>query len=1315
MKTAPLPPDEPERLRLLHELRVLGSGSDPALAALARLVCRHTGWSIGGISLVDADRQWFPAMEGLPGVFETPRDVAFCAHTILSDAPLEVPDATADPRFADNPLVTGPPYLRTYAAFPLTVDGCRIGTVCAMDSVARAPLDDARRTTLADLAVLAGQLLESRLRAERNRLQEARVRGASRAGSDWLWETDADGVITWVSDSVEAHTGWPAAAEIGRSGPEINLARDDEHHASYLAYLDALRRRAPFRDWIADRDTAHGPITVAISGDPVFDRVGAFRGYRGAARNVTAELAGREAGRRSEALLQHAIEHLAAGVMVSAPDGRIVLSNSHWRRAIERLVAEPPPHWPALLDALLRAGAYPDAVGREPDFARWRLALAAQDGAPQEVRMGSRHLLISDQRLPDGSTVHLSIDITQRRRTEQALAAQDARLRAVLDALPDLWFVADRDGTYLDCSDERHPWLVRPFDELRGRRFGDVMPPDLAAHGVRAVRRALGGEGVQHLEYRLRCADGIERDFEARIAPMATDRALYLLRDLTEVRRLERDMLLMQRVLEAEAAVPMVVADATQPDMPLIYANGAFERLTGYGRDEVLGRNCRFLQGGEDNRSALAPLRAALAEGRECSVTLVNRRRDGSRFVNELHVAPVRDALGRLTHYIGVQHDVTERTRAAQQLELSEALYRSLAGAITEGLLVVALDGTVAAANPAACALIGVDAAALPGRRITRLGFDLLHEDGRPLARTEHPAYEALRLGLARTDQVLRARSAGHPDRILRLSWQPLRPGGGAPAAGLITFRDITGERSAARALAEAEARWKFALEGAGDGVWDFDEDSGRVYFSARWKAMLGHPDDEVGDSLTEWTQRIHPEDKPRVMDAVSRYRAGDTPEYRTEHRLRHKDGRWIWVLDRGKIVERRADGSSRRVVGTHTDITRQRAAEQALRDQQAAAAASRAKSEFLSRMSHEMRTPLNAVLGFGQLLTLGGVDEELRQRYTGHILHAGRHLLSLVDDVLDLQQVEEGRLQLAPEPIVLRDAAATAMALIGPQAQARQLRAELAIDATLTVNADAKRLHQILLNLLSNAVKYNREGGSLRCSAVRAGTEVTLEVADSGRGLDAEQQRRLFQPFERLGYETSEIEGTGLGLIIARRLTEEMGGRLSLASEPGVGTCVTLTLPGAPDVTPATAPGALLGAAGFGTAGDNPLPLRLLYVEDNPLNALLFSEAIGSRAGIELRLAEDGTEALALVAHWQPDVLVIDARLPGLSGYEVLEHLRRRPGLAATPAFMCSADAMPEDLQRAADSGFAGYWTKPIDIDRVMHDLSTLRLPPLA
>ncbi|HSV70460.1 MAG TPA: PAS domain S-box protein [Methylibium sp.] len=1313
MKPAPLPDDEAQRLHLLHELRILDTGSDPALVALARLVCSYTGWPIGGISLVDAARQWFPAMEGLPGVHETPRDIAFCAYTILGDGPLEVPDATIDRRFADNPLVTGAPGLRAYAAMPVVVDGLRIGTVCAMDRRPH-PLSEAGRAALADLALLAGHLLEARLRAERNRLQEARVRGASRAGSDWLWESDAEGVLTWLSDSVEAHTGIPAREQIGRSTEDLNRPPGDEHMASRDAYVEARARRAPFRDLIAERGTTRGPIVVSISGDPVFDRQGLFKGYRGAARNVTPELAGRAAARRSEALLQHAIEHLNAGVMISGPEGRILLSNTQWRRAIERALPAVPTHWPDLVDALLRAGAYPDAVGREPEFARWRLSLAGPDAPAQELRMGHQHLLVTDQPLPDGSVVHLSMDITQRRRAEQSIAAQDARLRAVLAALPDLWFIADRDGTYLECSDALHPWLVQSFDELRGRRFVEVLPPDAAARSVRGVRAALAGEGVQRTEYRVRCRDGIERDFEARIAPMAADRALFLLRDLTELKRLERDMQLLQHVIEAEAALPMVVADASEPDLPLIFANAAFERLTGYSRAEVLGRNCRFLQGDEDNAAARRQLRTAVAEGRDCTVTLLNRRRDGSRFVNELHVAPVRDELGRLTHYIGVQYDVTERTRAAQQLELSEALYRSVASAVSDGLLVLDTDGVIVAANPPACTLLKLEAGQLQGQRITRLGFALMQEDGAPLPKEEHPAYETLRFGRSRLDRRVRLRRSDGVELLLRLSAQPLRPGtAGAPSACVITFRDVTAERAAEVALAAAEARWQFALDGAGEGVWDLDEDRGRVYYSARWKAMLGHVDDEVGDRLTEWTQRIHPDDKPQVMAAVARYRAGETPEYRTEHRLRHKDGRWIWVLDRGKTVERRADGSSRRVVGTHTDITHQREAERALREQQAAELASRAKSEFLSRMSHEMRTPLNAVLGFGQLLAQRGADDPLLlQRYAGHILHASRHLLALVDDVLDLQQVEEGRLLLTPQPLALHAAVAAALALVGPQAQARRLRVEAAVDRAVRVRADAKRLHQVLLNILSNGVKYNREGGTLRCALADGGDpgRVRLLVEDSGPGLSEAQVRRLFQPFERLGFETSAIEGTGLGLIIARRLMQEMGGGLELVSQPGRGTCVTLLLPRAgADMPAAAAEAAPTAAAAREPAG---VPMRLLYVEDNPLNALLFAEAIGSRQGVELRLAGDGHEALAQVDGWQPDVLVLDARLPGLSGYDLLLRLRERPELAATPAFMCSADAMPEDLQRAAAAGFVGYWTKPIDIERVMHDLAALQAP---
>lgn len=889
--------------------------------------------------------------------------------------------------------------------------------------------------------------------------------------------------------------------------------------------------------------------------------------------------------------------------------------------------------------------------------------------------------------------------------------AQAARLRAVLAALPDLWFIADRDGTYLECSDAMHPWLVQPFDALRGRRFDDVLPSEVAARAMQGMRAALAGAGVQRLESRLHCRDGVERDFEARIAPMPEGHALFLLRDLTELRRLERDMQLLQRVIEAEAALPMVVADATQPDLPLIFANAAFERLTGYPRAEVLGRNCRFLQDGDDNREALDVLRKALAAGRDCSITLLNRRRDGTRFVNELHIAPVRDELGQLTHYIGVQYDVTARTRAARQLELSEALYRSVAEAISDGLIVVDAAGSVVAANASACTLLGFAAKDLQGRLLTSLGLTLRHDDGQPLTRQEHPAFQALRLGLTRRDRLLRLCRAGEEEELLlSINAQPLRPfGGPQPSAAVITFRDVTAVRRAEQARAAAEARWQFALDGAGEGVWDFDDDSGRVFFSARWKAMLGYADDEIGDGLSEWTRRIHPEDKPIVMNAVARYRSGGSVDYRTEHRLRHKDGHWIWVLDRGKIVERRPDGSARRVVGTHTDITRQREIEHALSEQRAAELASRAKSEFLSRMSHEMRTPLNAVLGFSQLLEQHGTGNAQLQRYTGHILHASRHLLALIDDVLDLQQVEEGRLLLSPQPLPLHDAVATALALLVPQIQARGLRVGATIDPGVWVHADAKRLHQVLLNILSNGIKYNRENGTLRCSL---GTDaptgvVRLCIDDSGAGLSDAQVHRLFQPFERLGFETSSIEGTGLGLIIARRLMQEMGGCLELTSTPGVGTRVTLELPRAAAV------GAVDSLPTIPSAGADLAPMRLLYVEDNPLNALLFTEAIGSREGIELRLAGDGQEAFERLDGWQPDVLVLDARLPGLSGYDLLERLRERPELAATPAFMCSADAMPEDLQRAAAAGFVGYWTKPIDIERVIRDLASLSPAP--
>jgi signal transduction histidine kinase/CheY-like chemotaxis protein len=455
------------------------------------------------------------------------------------------------------------------------------------------------------------------------------------------------------------------------------------------------------------------------------------------------------------------------------------------------------------------------------------------------------------------------------------------------------------------------------------------------------------------------------------------------------------------------------------------------------------------------------------------------------------------------------------------------------------------------------------------------------------------------------------------------------------------------------------------------------------------------------------------------VRRALVAHLKGQTEDYQSEHRMRHRDGHYLWVFERGKAMSRSPDGRALRLVGTYSDITRLKQAEQALRDKQAAELASQAKTEFLSRMSHEIRTPLNAMIGFAQLLGMSAnrADPVQVRDYAGHMLQAGRHLLALINDVLDLQRVEAGQLAFTPETLHLGTVVAEALELLAPMALQASVSIDNRIEAHWNVRADAQRTRQVLINLVSNAIKYNRSPGHvlLRCG-VAGGQHLRLDIEDTGTGLDASQLDRLFQPFERLGRETSSVEGTGLGLLIAKRLVEEMGGRIAVCSTPGVGTTVSIELPrdDAGRALLGTAPSAAVAPAQVTQRRDGDV-LRMLYVEDNPINALLFEEAMKLCSHVELRVAEDGPQAFSLVRGWRPDILVLDAHLPGKSGFEVLEDLRHHHGLHETPAFMCSADAMPDDIERARAAGFVGYWTKPISLDKVLADVERVAPRPTA
>jgi PAS domain S-box-containing protein len=368
---------------------------------------------------------------------------------------------------------------------------------------------------------------------------------------------------------------------------------------------------------------------------------------------------------------------------------------------------------------------------------------------------------------------------------------------------------------------------------------------------------------------------------------------------------------------------------------------------------------------------------------------------------------------------------------------------------------------------------------------------------------------------------------------------------------------------------------------------------------------------------------------------------------------------------------------------------------------------ANRAKTDFVSGMSHELRTPLNAILGFAQLVASGTpIPTPTQKRSVDQILKAGWYLLELINEILDLSLIESGRLTLSAEPVSLAELLLECRSMIEPQAHQRSIGMTFAsLDTPHFVKADRTRLKQVLINLLFNAIKYNRPGGTVvvECTLC-APDSIRISVRDTGQGLDAEQLAQLFQPFNRLGQESSAEEGTGIGLVVAKRLVELMAGRIGADSTVGQGSVFwfELKLTAAPT----------LGAGETRAAQITPqlpggAPARtVLYVEDNPANLELVEQLIARRHDLRLLSAADGTLGIELARAYQPEVILMDINLPGINGIEVMKILHADPATAHIPIIALSANAVPRDIERGLQAGFFSYATKPIKVDEFMDTL---------
>jgi PAS domain S-box-containing protein len=535
--------------------------------------------------------------------------------------------------------------------------------------------------------------------------------------------------------------------------------------------------------------------------------------------------------------------------------------------------------------------------------------------------------------------------------------------------------------------------------------------------------------------------------------------------------------------------------------------------------------------------------------------------------------------------------------------------------------------------------------------------------------------------------------------------------------------------KDSAKKLRENEDRMQLALKGANIGFFDFNIANNILIIDDGWLGILGYKPGEIKMDTDTWWSWVHPDDQPKQAKAFMEHLEGRTPYYHVEeYRARSKSGDWVWILDHGKLVEWDADGKPLRLVGIHLNITERKLAEEKLRQYQdqleetveqrtaelllardEANAANKAKSDFLANMSHELRTPLNAILGFSAMMRREPELTEGQCEKLDIINRSGNHLLTLINDVLEIARIEAGRVQLENSPFdlgaMVRDV--TDMMRIRAEDGGLQLLVDQASRFPRYIVGDEARLRQILINLMGNAIKHTQEGGvTLRLGTKKnKATHLLIEVEDSGVGIAPEDQERIFEPFVQLS-EHGISKGTGLGLTITRQFVQMMNGNINLESIPGTGSIFRVDLPlneaRESDITQQLqaemrdVTGLAMGQPKY----------RILIVEDQKENQLLLYKLLES-VGFQVKIAEDGAQGVTLFQSWHPHFIWMDRRMPVLDGVEATRRIRELPGGKEVKIVAVTASAFAEQCNEMLAAGMDDYVRKPFRASEIYDSLA--------